>query len=109
MDNAKIAGFARYVVETAQADDLVALEIMEEAGIELGTAINAVISKLKLNRRKFPVGTVGSIFRAGNLLTVHLLKTVHRFAPKAYLAEPLLPPASAAAQMAFEMFRRQQS
>ncbi len=109
MDNAKIAGFAKFVVETAQKNDRVALEILEEAGIELGTAVNAVIAKLKLNRKKIPIGTVGSIFRAGKLLTDSLLKTVHKSAPKAYLAKPVLQPASAAAQMAWEMSRSRQS
>ena len=106
MDNAKIAGFAKFIVETAQENDRVALEILREAGVELGTAVNAVITKLKLNRRKIPVGTVGSIFRAGELLTKSLLETVHKVAPKAFLANPILQPASAAAQMAFELFRQ---
>ena len=77
---------------------------MNEAGVELGTAVNAVVAKLKLNRRKIPIGTVGSIFKAGELLTDSLLETVHKFVPKAYLAKPALQPASAAAQMAYELF-----
>lgn len=108
MDNAKIAGFARFVIETARQKDQVALEILEEAGLELGLAVNAVISKLNLNRRKIPVGTVGSIFRAGELLTDSLLEIVRRSAPNAFLAEPLLQPASAAAQMAFQIFRQKE-
>jgi N-acetylglucosamine kinase-like BadF-type ATPase len=108
MDNAKIAGFARLVVETAQKGDKVAVEILKDAGLELGMAVNAVIQKLKLKNRKIPIGQVGSIFRAGALLTDTLLETVHRLAPKAYLAEPLLQPASAAAQMAFEMYHREE-
>ncbi len=106
MDNAKIAGFARLVVETAQQGDKVAVEILRDAGIELGLAVNAVVEKLNLETKKIPIGRVGSIFRAGALLTDSLLKTVRRIAPQAYLAEPLLQPASAAAQMAFEMFAK---
>ena len=109
MDNAKIAGFAKFVVETAQSGDKIALEILSEAGVELGTAVNAVIVNLKLNRRRIPVGTVGSIFRAGALLTDSLLETVHKVAPNAFLAPPILQPASAAAQMAWEMYRSRQS
>ncbi len=100
MDNAKIAGFARFVVETARDGDQVALEILREAGLELGLAAGAVIGKLRLKNKKVPIGQVGSIFRAGSLMTDSLLETVHRFAPKAYLAEPILQPASAAARMA---------
>jgi len=100
MDNARIAGFARFVVETAQAGDEIAVEILREAGLELGLAVNAVVGKLKLKNKKVPIGQVGSIFRAGELITDTLLQTVHRFAPKAFLADPILQPASAAAQMA---------
>ncbi|MDQ2746249.1 MAG: hypothetical protein M3T96_03210 [Acidobacteriota bacterium] len=109
MDNAKIAGFARYVIETAQTGDQIALEILDEAGRELGMAVNAVVAKLKLNREKIPVGTVGSIFQAGELLTDSLLRTVHHSAPKAFLTEPILQPANAAARMSFEMFRSRQN
>ncbi len=105
IDNAKIAGFARLVVETAQQGDKIAVEILKEAGAELGLAVNAVIGKLKMENKKIPIGRVGSIFRAGELITDSLLEVVRQFAPKAYLAEPLLQPASAAAQSAFEMYR----
>lgn len=100
MDNTRIAGFARFVVEAARAGDEIALEILAEAGLELGLAVNAVVGKLRLKNKKVPIGQVGSIFRAGELLTVSLLATVHQFAPKAYLADPLLQPGNAAAQMA---------
>lgn len=106
IDNAKIAGFARFVVETAQTGDKIAAGILEEAGLELGLAVNAVIAKLNLKNRKIPIGFVGSIFRAGGLITDSLLKIVRRFAPKAHLTEPLLQPPCAAAQMAFEMFSK---
>lgn len=105
IDNARIAGFARLVAETAAEGDEIALEIMKEAGFELGLAAFAVIKKLNLEKKKVPIGCVGSIFKAGDLLTGSLLKTVHSFAPKAFLAKPKLSPAEAAAQMAFGNFR----
>ncbi len=105
MDNAKIAGFARYVVETAQAGDAVAIEILREAGLELGLAANAVLKKLKLNQRKIPVGCVGSIFRAGHLITNALFKIVQQTAPKAYITPPILQPGNAAAELAFLMLK----
>ncbi len=105
IDNARIAGFARLVVETAAEGDAVALEILAEAGHELGIAATAVIRRLKLERRKFPIAKVGSIFQAGHILTEPLLETVRRTAPKAYLIEPLLPPAAAAAQMALAAYQ----
>lgn len=105
VDNARIAGFARFVVEAAQENDAIALEILNEAGHELGFAAVAVIKKLKLERKKVPIGYVGSIFKAGELLTDSLLETVHQTAPKAFLAEPKLIPAHAAAQMSFNKYR----
>ncbi len=109
MDNKRIAGFARLVAETARTGDKVAADILSEAGTELGSAVSAVIEKLSLKRKKFPIGLVGSIFRAGSLITDSLIQTVHQIAPKAHLAEPLLQPASAAAKMALEMFTNETS
>lgn len=106
IDNAKIAGFAKSVVETACAGDDVASKVVVEAGTELALAANAVIRKLKLEKRKFPVGKVGSIFRAGNLITQPFMETIQMLAPKAFLAEAILLPAIAAAQMAYETYHR---
>jgi len=106
MDNKRLAGFARYVVETAQEDDEIAIEILAEAGFELGLAAFAVIKKLNLNDKKVPIGMVGSIFKAGDLLTAPLLQTVHSFAPKAYSQKPKLIPANAAAMMAFSRLKK---
>jgi len=105
VDNTRIAGFARLVAETAEEGDEIAVEILREAGCELGLAANAVIKKLELHRKKVPIGYVGSIFKAGELLTGSLMKTVHSFAPKAFLAKPKLSPAQAAAVMAFENYK----
>lgn len=106
VDNAKIAGFARFVIETAQDGDKVASEVLAEAGRELGLAATAVIKKLNLQRKKFPIAQVGGIFRAADLLTKPFLDTVHLVAPKAFLANPVLSPAVAAARMAFESYHR---
>lgn len=100
MDNSRIAGFARLVVETAKDGDRIARDILEDAGRELGTAATAVITKLKLEKKKIPIGCVGSIFNAGELLTRPMIEVIEKVAPKAYLMEPLMVPAHAAALMA---------
>lgn len=105
IDNSRIAGFARHVVEAAQSGDSVAIGILRDAGRELGLAACAVIDKLKLGRRKIPIGCVGSIFNAGKLLTDPMLEKVRECAPQAYLTQPLMPPAHAAALMAFQNSR----
>ena len=102
VDNTRIAGFARLVVESAQEGDGIAVEILEDAGFELGLAACAVIKRLKLDSTKVPIGCVGSIFNAGKLLTVPMLKTIHACASQAFLTEPLMPPAHAAALMSLQ-------
>ncbi len=104
VDNARIAGFARFVIETAEDGDKTAIEILKEAGGELGLAARAVIEHLKLSAQKFPVGCVGGIFNAAELITAPLMKSVHAAAPKAFLSAPKLGPAQAAARLAFENF-----
>ena len=99
IDNTRIAGFARLVVETALDGDLVARDILRDAGEELGLAAVAVTKKLGLAKRKIPIGCVGSVFKAGKLLTRPMLDIIHKTAPHAYLTEPLLQPSHAAAIM----------
>lgn len=102
VDNSRIAGFARLVVETAQEGDKIAIEILNDAGYELGLAACAVIGKLNLDGRRIPIGCVGSIFNAGEILTEPMLEKVRKCAPKAFLTEPEMPPAHAAALMAYQ-------
>ena len=102
VDNSRIAGFARLVVETAQDGDPIAIGILKDAGFELGLAACAVIEKLGLENRKVPIGCVGSIFNAGALLTKPMLAKVRSCAAKAFLTEPSMPPAHAAALMAYQ-------
>jgi len=100
VDNMRIAGFAKLVVETALDGDPAAVEILTDAGYELGTAACAVIKKLELGDQKVPIGCVGSVFGAGKLLTDPMLEVIHRAAPNAFLTQPLVQPSHAAAIMA---------
>ena len=102
IDNSRIAGFAKFVVATAKDGDKIALELIENAGTELGSAATAVIKNLGLQRAKFPVGCVGGVFKAGELLTIPMLSAIHAVASKAYLVNPEMPPSQAAAMMAMK-------
>jgi N-acetylglucosamine kinase-like BadF-type ATPase len=104
VDNARIAGFAQFVSQAAAENDEVAAEILAEAGRELGLAASAVIKKLKLQRRKFPIGKVGSVFKSGELITQPLLAKVQEIAPKAFMSETNKTPAFAAALMAWQNY-----
>ncbi|MCA1607107.1 MAG: hypothetical protein LC775_16930 [Acidobacteria bacterium] len=99
--NERLAGFARYIIESAKTKDRVAREILTEAGRELGLAAAAVIRNLKLERDTFQVGFVGGIFDAAQeLILASVRDEVNRVAPDAYLAPPRFSPAVAAARMA---------
>ncbi|HXF42313.1 MAG TPA: BadF/BadG/BcrA/BcrD ATPase family protein [Pyrinomonadaceae bacterium] len=102
VDNMRIAGFAKYVVEAAQDGDTVAQEIIEEAGYELGIAASAVIAKLGLEKERLPIGCVGSVFNAGEIIARPMLEVIRRTAKRAFLTEPKMSPAQAAAIMALE-------
>ena len=102
MDNSRIAGFARLVVETSIEGDKIAVEIINDAGRELGTAAVAVLKRLGLEKQKVPIGCVGSIFGAGKLLTTPMIEIISKTAPKAYLQDPLMPPSHAGAVMAMK-------
>ena len=100
MDNSRIAGFARLVVETALDGDKIAREIIADAGRELGTAAVAVLKKLGLQKQKVLIGCVGGVFNAGKLLTKPMNEIIAKSAPKAFLTDPQMPPSHAAALMA---------
>jgi N-acetylglucosamine kinase-like BadF-type ATPase len=106
MTNDRIAGFGKFVIEAANEGDEVAREIVVNAGRELGVAAVAVIRKLRMARERFPVGYVGGVFAAGNLLLDPLREEITRVAPNALLAPPKLLPAVAAARMAREHLHR---
>lgn len=102
MTHNRIAGFGRHVIEAAKRRDVIAREIVNEAGRELGFAASAVIRKLKMERERFHVAYVGGVFAAGALILDPLREEVGRVARLAYLAPPVLAPAEAAARMASE-------
>jgi N-acetylglucosamine kinase-like BadF-type ATPase len=109
VDNQKVAGFAKYVYEAAKEGDKAAVKIMKNAGKELGIAANAVIRKLKMKDSEFPIGKVGSVFKAKPFVPDAMAETVKKFAPKAYLIDPILQPAEAAAHLAIRLYQEETS
>jgi N-acetylglucosamine kinase-like BadF-type ATPase len=105
-DYTRLAGFARSVVEAAGEGDAVALEILKVAGEELGRAACAVIKRLGMERSKFPVGMVGGIFAAGDLIREPLMEKVNACAKGAFGKAAGISPAEAAARMAGEAYHQ---
>lgn len=100
-----IARFGKLVVEAAQKGDGVALDILQDAGHELGECVLAVVRKLKLQQQDFPVAYVGGVFKAGDLLLEPMRRTIAVEAAQSRLAPPERSPVEGAAQMAIRAWR----
>ncbi len=83
----EIAAFAASTAQVAQQGDAVARGLYERAAAELGHQIAVVIRKTGLHDPDlddgFPVGLIGSGFRAGALFVDPLISVVHEAAPRA--------------------------
>jgi glucosamine kinase len=81
----EIAAFAVETARVAHAGDAVARGLYERAAVELGRQVAAVIEQTGLTG-EFPVGLIGSAFKAGALFVEPLAAAVHRVAPRARVA-----------------------
>jgi N-acetylglucosamine kinase-like BadF-type ATPase len=81
------------VGEAAQQGDLVAIEILREAGVELGRTISAVLAQIEQIDVPAPIAPIGGVFKAGALVTTPVMEQVCAFNPRAYLATPRFGPA----------------
>jgi glucosamine kinase len=81
----EIAAFAIETARVAHAGDVVARGLYERAPTELGRQVAAVIEQTGL-LDDFPVGLIGSAFKAGALFVEPLAAIVHRVAPRARVA-----------------------
>ncbi len=95
-----IAHFAPIVAEAARDGDDAALAIFRQAGRDLGESALAVARKLSLCDRPFELGLIGSVFKAGDLITDPLRATVLADAPHAHIFVSPDPPALGAARLA---------
>lgn len=78
----EVAAFAVETSRLAHAGDVVARELFARAAGLLGEQIRAVIANTGLTG-DFPVGLIGSAFRAGEVFVSPLTETIHALAPEA--------------------------
>jgi glucosamine kinase len=81
----EIAAFAIETARVAHAGDEVARGLYERAASKLGRQVGAVIVQTGLVGA-FPVGLIGSAFKAGALFVAPLAAAVHELAPQATVA-----------------------
>lgn len=100
-----IARYGKLVMDAAESQDPVALEILERAGRELAQCVLAVADKLEMTDAAFPVAYVGGAFHAGELLLGPMRRVISQGAPGAHLLKPQRSPVEGAAMMAIHAAR----
>jgi N-acetylglucosamine kinase-like BadF-type ATPase len=78
----EVAAFAVETSRLAHAGDVVARELFARAAKLLGAQIQAVIANTGL-AGDFPIGLIGSAFRAGEVFVSPLTRAIHEVAPQA--------------------------
>ncbi len=85
LSKGEIAAFAIETARVAHTGDIVARELYVRAAGELARQIAAVVEQTSL-ADDFPVGLIGSAFKAGELFVVPLAGAIREFAPRAQVA-----------------------
>jgi N-acetylglucosamine kinase-like BadF-type ATPase len=99
LTKSEIAVFAIETARAAHAGDEVARALFERAAAELGAQVVAVIERTGLTGG-FPVGLIGSAFKAGTLFVDPLGALVHTVAPEATVAVVDMAPVGGCLQLA---------
>ncbi|MGA7615191.1 MAG: BadF/BadG/BcrA/BcrD ATPase family protein, partial [Thermoanaerobaculia bacterium] len=81
-----IAAYTRLIIEAANKGDDVAVQILREAGDELGQAVVAVAGQLEMKSHTCAVAYVGGAFHAGAFLIDPMERTIREACPNMWLA-----------------------
>lgn len=104
----EIAAFTIETARVAHAGDTVARGLYERAAAELGRQVVAVIEQTGLSG-DFPVGLIGSAFKAGALFVKPLTTVIHEIAPLATVAVVEMAPVGGCVLLAARVAGREQA
>jgi N-acetylglucosamine kinase-like BadF-type ATPase len=96
----EVATLCPVVEEVARQGDWKAIEILKEAGYELGRLGVAIITSLGMVNDEFAVVPFGGVFRAGELVLGSFGETILTVAPGAVIVKPKFEPAVGAVLLA---------
>jgi glucosamine kinase len=99
LSKGEIAAFAVETQRLAEGGDAVARELYRRGAIELARPAVAVIERTGLTGR-FPVGLIGSAFKAGAMFVDPLREAIHRHAPQAQVAAVEMAPVAGSLMLA---------
>ena len=100
MTREAIAGLATSVCKAAIDGDAIAIAILADAGVELGTAAVTALRSLGLADVDAPVACTGAVFDAGAFITEPFRRTVCAACPQAIIAAAVFPPVVGAFKIA---------
>jgi glucosamine kinase len=99
LTKSEIAAFAIETARIAERGDVVARELYAQGAAALAEQIAAVIRCTGLEG-SFPVGLIGSAFKAGPVFIDPLVRAIHKLAPQAQVAVAELAPVGGAVLLA---------
>jgi N-acetylglucosamine kinase-like BadF-type ATPase len=88
----QVAGLCPVVAEAARRGDAVAVDILRDAGVELGRLGAAVIRRLGMEQDVFAVAPFGGVFRIGEPVLRSFRGTILNVAPRASVVQPRFEP-----------------
>ncbi|HLH13310.1 MAG TPA: BadF/BadG/BcrA/BcrD ATPase family protein [Solirubrobacteraceae bacterium] len=88
----EIAAFAIETAKLAEQGDAVARDLYERGARELGEQVAAVIRKTRLEDEDFPLGLIGSAYKAGGVFVGPLTRAIHECAPRARVSAVEMAP-----------------
>ncbi len=91
LSKSEVAAFASETALLAERGDAVARELYEDGARWLGGQIAAVIAQTGLEGA-FPVGLIGSAYKAGPVFVEPLVRVIHQVASEAQIATVEMPP-----------------
>jgi N-acetylglucosamine kinase-like BadF-type ATPase len=101
LSKSEIAAFAVRAAEDAEQGDQVAISIYRQGASELGAQIAAVIARTGLEG-EFPIGFVGSSFKAGEVFLAPLSEAIVQRAPEAQVHVVEVAPVAGALMLAMK-------
>jgi N-acetylglucosamine kinase-like BadF-type ATPase len=92
LTKAEISAFAVQSARTAEGGDEVAVELFVRGARLLGDQVAAVIAQTGLEG-SFPIGLIGSTYKAGEIYLAPLRERIGQAAPSAQISQVEMPPA----------------
>jgi N-acetylglucosamine kinase-like BadF-type ATPase len=92
LTRADVAGLCPVVVDVALQGDHTAIQILREAGVELGRLAVAVIRRLGMEQETFAIVPFGGVFKAGELIMKSFSETCLAAALNATIVPPRFEP-----------------